>query len=151
MNTQLEITRVNRSIFLKFLDQFSLAQLNTIPSGFSNNIIWNIAHVVVTQQLLVYKLSGNNLMVSQDLVDRYRKGTKAEDPVNQQEVDLIKKLLVTTIDTTEQDLDMLSKSAFEPYPTSTGFTLKSIKDAISFNTFHEGIHLGYILALKKSI
>ncbi len=29
--------------------------------------------------------------------------------------------------------------------------LKSIEDAIQFNNFHEGIHLGYILALKKAL
>lgn len=151
MHTQLDITRANRAILLKFLSQFSLEQLNTIPAGFSNNIIWNIAHVVVTQQLLVYKLSGNDLMVSQELVDRYRKGTKAEGPVDQKEIDVIKELLTSTIDKTENEIDMLLNASFETYPTSAGFTLKSVEDAIAFNTFHEGIHLGYILALKNSI
>ena len=151
MKTQLDITRANRTILLKFLDQFTLEQLNTVPAGFSNNIIWNIAHVIVTQQLLVYKLSGNDLMVSQNLVDRYRKGTKVEGPVDQEEVTLIKELLTSTIDTTEKDMDMLLNATFETYPTSAGFTLNTVKDAIAFNTFHEGIHLGYILAMKKSL
>jgi len=35
---------------------FSLEQLNKIPEGFNNNLIWNIAHCVVTQQLLCYKV-----------------------------------------------------------------------------------------------
>jgi hypothetical protein len=26
--------------------------------GYSNNLIWNIAHIIVVQQMLVYKLSG---------------------------------------------------------------------------------------------
>ncbi|MGB5463369.1 MAG: DinB family protein, partial [Aureibaculum sp.] len=30
-------------------------------------------------------------------------------------------------------------------------TLNNIQDAIEFNNFHEGIHLGYILALKKLV
>jgi hypothetical protein len=35
----------------------TLEQLNKIPEGYNNNLIWNIAHVVVVQQMLVYKLS----------------------------------------------------------------------------------------------
>jgi hypothetical protein len=30
-------------------------------------------------------------------------------------------------------------------------TLSTIDEAISFNTLHEGIHLGYILAMKNSL
>jgi hypothetical protein len=30
-------------------------QLNTIPEGYNNNLIWNIAHIIVVQQMLVYK------------------------------------------------------------------------------------------------
>jgi len=40
------------------IEDFSLEELNKIPEGFNNNIIWNIAHVIATQQALVYGLSG---------------------------------------------------------------------------------------------
>jgi hypothetical protein len=30
-------------------------------------------------------------------------------------------------------------------------TLTNVEEAIEFNNFHEGIHLGYILAMKNSI
>jgi hypothetical protein len=46
-------------------------QLNTIPEGYSNNLIWNIAHIVV-QQMLVYKLSGLPMMISDEMV-KYKK------------------------------------------------------------------------------
>ena len=42
-------------------------------------------------------------------------------------------------------------NSFQPYTTSTNSTLKSFEEAMEFNNFHEGIHLGYILALKKSL
>ena len=74
-----------------YLEKYTLEQLNTIPEGFSNTIFWNIAHIVVTQQLLVYKLSGLPMQVSDDLVEKYRKGTKPEQDATQEEVDLIKK------------------------------------------------------------
>ncbi|WP_106791528.1 DinB family protein [Aquimarina sp. Aq78] len=151
MQDSITITRVNRKILEKMLDNYSLDQLNEVPEGFKNNLIWNIAHVVVTQQLLVYKLSGLPMMINDEMVDLYRKGTKTERPVTAEEVSEIKKLLFTTLDKTEKDLSDDIFKNYNDYKTSTGFVLKSVEDAMNFNNYHEGIHLGYILALRKAI
>jgi len=151
MKDQLEITKTNRRLLTKIMDKYSLEDLNKVPEGFSNNLIWNIAHVVVTQQLLVYKLSGLPLIIDDEMIDLYKKGTKTERVVSQEEVDTIKELLFSTLDKTEEDINAGIFKEYQEYPTSTGFVLKSVKDAINFNNFHEGIHLGYILALKKSL
>jgi hypothetical protein len=34
---------------------------------------------------------------------------------------------------------------------STGYVLTSAQDAMTFNNFHEGIHLGVILGLRKLV
>ncbi|WP_108808077.1 DinB family protein [Aquimarina spinulae] len=151
MQDPITITRVNRKMLEKMLDSYSLDQLNEIPEGFKNNLIWNIAHVVVTQQLLVYKLSGLPMMIDDEMVDLYRKGTKTERPATVEEVSEIKKLLFTTLDKTEKDLNDDIFKNYNDYETSTGFVLKSVEDAMNFNNYHEGIHLGYILALRKAI
>lgn len=151
MQHPLEIARVNRAALSKIIENYSLEQLNTVPKGFNNNLIWNIAHVIVTQQLLMYKLSGLSMQVTDEMVEKYKKGTKTEGDVSQEEVDRIKELLLTTLNQTEKDLkDQIFKN-FTEYPTSTGFVLRSIEDALHFNNFHEGIHLGYVLALRKSL
>jgi hypothetical protein len=134
-----------------FLENYTLEQLNAIPDGFSNNLIWNIAHIVVTQQLLVYKLSGLPTMVSDEMIQKYRKGTKPEHIVTQAEVDEIKSLLFTTIDQTEVDFENKIFKNFDEYPTSTGFVLKSAKDAMIFNNFHEGLHLGILMSIRKFV
>ncbi|WP_103068855.1 DinB family protein [Aquimarina sediminis] len=151
MQNSLTITRVNRKMLEKILDNYSLEQLNIVPEGFKNNLIWNIAHVVVTQQLLVYKLSGLPMMIDDEMVNLYKKGTKTERPVTIEEVKMIKELLFTTLDKTEKDMGDAIFQSYSDYETSTGFVLKSVDDAMNFNNFHEGIHLGYILALKKSL
>lgn len=151
MKDQLEITRTNRRLMSKIMDNYSLEDLNKVPEGFNNNLIWNIAHVVVTQQLLVYKLSGLPMMIDDELVLKYRKGTKSEGFVDQAEVEKVKELMFSTLDQTEKDIEASIFKEYQEYPTSTGFVLKSTEDAMSFNNFHEGIHLGYILALKKSL
>ena len=147
----IDIVRKNRVVLQKFLDAFSLEQLNTIPEGFKNSIIWNIAHTVATQQILCYRLSGLPMLLPQDFIDRYKKGTKHDVDATQDEVDFVKSVLFSTLDQTERDYEAGKFTTFENYTVSTGSALTNINEALAFNSFHEGIHLGYILALKKSI
>ena len=151
LNRALEITKVSRKAFRNVLDNYTLSQLNKVPEGFKNNLFWNIAHIVVTQQLLCYKLSGLGLMVNDEWVELYKKGTCTSKDATQQDLEQLKSLLFTTIEQTQKDIEEDSFKTFSEYPTSTGFVLKSIDDAFEFNNFHEGIHLGYVLALKKAV
>eukprot|EP01136_Pigoraptor_vietnamica_P035776 Opistho-1_new@101472 len=98
METTFEITHNSRKILLSFLEKYTLEQLNTVPHGFSNNLIWNIAHIVVVQQMLVYNLSGLPMMVSGEMVNKYKRRTRPEHQVTQEEVNEIKELLFSTLE-----------------------------------------------------
>lgn len=151
MEQTFELNRTCRKLIAPFLEDYTLDQLNAIPEGFSNNLFWNIAHVVVTQQLLVYKLSGLPMLVSDELVDKYKKGSKPEHLATQADVDQIKSLLFDIIDQTQADYGSGVFTQFTEYPTSSGFVLKNVKDAMAYNNFHEGLHLGIIMSLKKLV
>ena len=152
MNTSLQVTIASRELLQKFIENHTLEQLNTIPDGFKNNIIWNIGHVIVTQQLLAYKLSGLAMMVTDEMVAKYQKGSAPQGNVSQEEVEGIKNLLFTTITKTQEDLENGLFQNYMEYTVSTAnFTLKSIEDAMQFNNFHEGIHIGIIMQLRKFV
>lgn len=151
MNYQFDIALKNRTILNTFFENCSLDELNKVPEGFNNNIIWNLAHVIVTQQLLVYGLSGLPMMTNDALVAKYRKGTKVEGNATQQDVDDIKSLLFSTLEQTQKDYEKGVFKSYNTYTTSTNSTMKNVEEAIAFNNFHEGIHLGYILALKRAL
>lgn len=151
MNWAFDITFRNRAILKTFLETFTLEELNKIPEGFNNNIIWNIAHTIAVQQSLVYKLSGLPTLISHDMLVEFAKGTKPERKVTQEEVDEIKVLLSSTIEKTKEDFENEIFQNYHEYMVGTGSVLTNVVEAIEFNNFHEGIHLGYILALKKSI
>ena len=91
----------NRRLLSKFLEKFSLDQLNTVPKGYRNSIFWNVAHTVVTQQLLVYGLSNRPLLVDSDLVKTYKKDTKTVHEATEEELALVKTLLFSTIEQTK--------------------------------------------------
>jgi predicted transcriptional regulator len=151
MTWTFDICHKNRKILEGFLNQFTLEELNKIPEGFSNNIIWNIAHVIVTQQLLVYRNSDLPMFVSDNMVEKYKKGTKAEVEVSRAEIEEIRSLLFSSLEKLVEDYNNGLFKNYNEYTVSTKSTLTNAEEALEFNNFHEGIHLGYILALKKSL
>jgi len=153
MQTAFEINRTSRNVLLSFLDKYSLEQLNKIPEGFSNNLIWNIGHIVVVQQMLVCKLSGLPMMVSDEMVEKYRKGTKPEEDVSAAEVAQIRDLLFKTIEQTQADYQAgkFNGTTFNGFTSMSGFTMNSVEDAISFNNYHEATHTGIMMGIRKFI
>lgn len=151
MSSVFKVQKTIREIFLKILDNHSLEQLNKIPEGFKNNVIWNVAHCISSQQVLVYKLSGLPTLVSDDFIDKYKKGTKPEVDVSQAEFDEIKELLFATLHQTEKDYANNVFNHYNFYKTSMGFDLENVQDALDFVNYHEGIHTGIIMRLQKFI
>ncbi|WP_299669926.1 DinB family protein [uncultured Polaribacter sp.] len=151
MKIQFDVLRKSRDLVLKELDGLTLEQIHTIPTGFKNNIAWNVAHLVVTQQLLHYKLSGLNCLCPDELIEGYKKGTVPTQNFTEQAFEEVKELLLGLPDTLEEDFEAGIFENYDVYLTSTGFVLNSIETAIAFNNFHEGIHYGIIRALKKLV
>lgn len=144
----LEQTRTN---ILKAIEGYSIEQLNTIPEGFNNNLIWNFGHVIVTQQLLCYALSGLPMNIDKELVDKYRKGSKPNDFVDEAEFQLLKDMTFQLIEQTKVDYANGIFETYKSYTTSFNVTLSSVEEGIRFNNVHEGLHLGSILALRKLV
>jgi hypothetical protein len=151
MQTEFKLTRFSCEVLARFFESHTLEQLNKIPHGFKNNMIWNIAHVVVSQQILVYKGSGVAPLVSEELIAKYARGAKPEHDVTQAEADEIKSLMFSLVDKTEEDYKNGVFTTYTPRISEMGFSLQTTEDAIAFNNHHEGIHLGIMLQLKKFI
>ena len=151
MKTQFDILRKSRELVLKLINGLTLEQLHTVPEGFKNNIAWNVAHIVVTQQLLHYRMSGKDCLIPDELIDANRKGTVPNQKFSQEEFDEILELLKALPNTLEEDYNEGIFSEYAAYETSTGFVLDSFETAVTFNNFHEALHLGVIMSLKKLV
>ncbi|MBN3521645.1 DinB family protein [Algoriphagus lutimaris] len=149
MNATLKNWKTSRNLLLNLLEQTSIEKLNTIPAGFNNNIIWNIGHIIVAQQGLVYKSSGLTDYISDDLFNRYKPGTKPESFTSEDEANELKSLLIELTVLTEKDLEKGIFKTYKERRTATGFHLANVQDALEFNNFHEGLHIGYILSIRK--
>ena len=151
MKETFEITSSSRKLLSQLIENLTLEQLNSIPPGFNNNIIWNIGHIIVVQQMLVYNLSGLPMYVTAEDVARYKKGTRPTEKVTQEEVNVLKELLFSTIEKTETDFNQNRFQNFMQFTVMTGFIIKNVNDALAFNNYHEAIHTGVILSLKKLV
>jgi len=140
-----------RKFLLKITSHLSNEQLNKIPVPFKNNIAWNLAHLLVTQQLLCYKLSGLKCLVSEDMITNFQKGSAPNHEVSIEEFEKIKELFLQFPVQLEKDYNAGIFKNYTSYTTSIDVSLNSIDDAIAFNLYHEGIHLGVILQLLKFI
>lgn len=152
MKTHFAANTTIRNNFKKLITSLDNSTLVDIPLGFNNHILWNFGHAIVTQNILCYKLSGNTLTIEEDIIERYRKGSK---PTKISDAEAEKQLLLKLADETTQqlarDLDRKDFKQFTTYETSFGFTLNSIEEAIIFNNVHEALHLGYMMAQRRAL
>jgi hypothetical protein len=106
---------------------------------------------VVTQQILQYKFSGLQMHVPTTLVDKFKKGTIPDGTATDEEIKLVANFLISTAERLKEDYDAKLFQNFQEYTTSARVTLKNIDDALVFNVFHEGLHIGAIILLLKHV
>jgi hypothetical protein len=151
MKKQFDNLRATRDLLKKVTKDLSLEELNKVPDGYNNNIAWNVCHIVVTQQLLVYSLSGLQPNISNDLISLFRKGSSPNGAVTAETMKVINEKMDTLIHQTYEDYQNGVFKSYKEYPTSYGITLNSVEEAIDFNNMHEALHLGYVMAMKRAL
>jgi hypothetical protein len=153
MDKLIEVIKASRNKLLSLVTDLTTEELNYIPTGFNNNIAWQVGHLVVSQQLLCYKLTGQKFLIEDELIDLYKNGSKPERPFTDVEIAQMKGYLLSTIDQLEIDLTNKIFENYTPYTISTypGLTLTNITDAVTFIVSHDGLHYGCSLGLKKLV
>jgi hypothetical protein len=145
----IESIRNTRIHLLKLIENLSVDDLNKVPAGFNNNVIWNLGHLIAAQQSICYLRGGITTVIDENHIKLYKPGTKPEAPVSEEEILNMKELFLTEIDQFGKDYDGGLFAAYPAWTNGYGMDIHHIEDAISFVLFHEGLHRGYIMALKR--
>lgn len=153
MKESIDIMRGARKFLINLIDGISIEKLNEIPAGFNNNLAWNFGHAIATQQILCYRNAGVKPVIEEEIIDKYKTGTRPERFIDENEFKIIRQYLLETIDKFEKDA---ATNVFENYKafdlkSYPGVSIKNIGDAAKFVTFHDGLHVGYSMALKRSL
>jgi len=147
-------TLQSRTVILKILESLRGYE-DEIPPKWNNNALWHAGHLVITNRLLTYKLMGEKLGYSDDYRDWFKKGS---DPSKWSDAKVkpdYEEILPEIIKGTEELFDDIQDVWDEPYPeeytTSLGVVLTNPREALNFSMFHDGIHLGMLLALRRAM
>jgi hypothetical protein len=151
MNFEFDLLTQGRKNLLGLLRSFSDEQLNLVPPGFKNNLIWNLGHIIVSQQIICYKYSGITPVIPSRYIDLFKKGTAPDGSIQHEDIAILKELAIDTVVKLIEDFQNGIFKEYEGFQSQYGVRLSTIEDAIVFNNTHEGIHLGYIMALIKSM
>ena len=153
MNEVFDFIINSRKAFIKLIDDLTIEELNKIPDGYNNNIIWNFGHVVVSTQTLCYVRTG----VLQDATsvkfnEYYKKDTKPTYTVTEEEVAELKTIALESIEKIKEDYANGKFSNITPFTTATyGVQMNSIEEILITTIGHDNVHHGYAWALKRKM
>ena len=89
------------------------------------------------------------MRIPKEIASNFRTGSSPSVWKETPDIPEVKSILLSLPSTLLEDYKNGLFIEFRPYKTSTGIALNSFEEAVSFNHFHEGTHVGIILSLIK--
>lgn len=143
----------SRSMTLKAMDGVTEEIADIIPEGFRNHIRWNLGHLYVVQERFAFQYVGLPLHMPNGFKELFEYGTTPLSPPDNVKPPTLPELEALLRDQSQRIRDALSNRMHEeivpPYTTSAGFILGSLEQLLSFNLYHEGMHVSVIRLYKK--
>ena len=134
------------------MSDLSIEQLNEIPEGYNNNIIWNFGHIVNTTPGLCYLRTGVDTTFQVPLLQKYNRGTKPDEVVSKEEFEELKGLAFSYLDKIEKDYAAGVFAKITPFATITfKYEMETIDELLTCITAHTSLHLGVANAMKKLV
>lgn len=144
-----EILRASRTRLFNLIETTSYDILFRIPEGFNNNIIWQIGHCITSQQRHMYMRSGLPMYISKDFMESFKIGSSPATWKITPDVNVVKHLLIDTVNRLESDLESSLFVNYEPFELPIGFQVKNHFQALQAAIYHEAEHSGMIFTYLK--
>ncbi|QQE75863.1 DinB family protein [Brevibacillus composti] len=140
-----------RGLTLSGMQEISEAQADIVPEGFSNNLRWNLGHILLSQDALLYGPTGIKVPSSYGAL--FSPGTKPADWQGE----------VPSLETLSQQLqeqtarikndfaDRLQEKLPTPFSLRGKAQIDTFGEMLLFTLYHEGMHSGIMSQLKKAV
>lgn len=138
--TQLEQLR---AILLSDTAQLTTQQVNHIPPGFNNNIIWNMGHLLVISEDILYGSIEAKRPLHEFEIIGFKRGTKPGKDINDKTITSIRESLAATAPSFRKLMDQASSAHPELQYDKVIRSIVS-KVSLGFLIFHERMHVEVI-------
>lgn len=151
--TSLSVLRGCKVAMHKIAAELTAEQLLAVPDGFDNNIAWNIGHIIVASQNIVYARSSTPVSISDEMVSMYRPGTSPADWDAAPDTDALLAMFMEYQQQLEDDFAAgIFKGPFETFTSPTsGISFSDLDGALVFDVYHHSQHYGMIMALNNFV
>lgn len=136
---------------MRELEGLSHEELLTIPDGRDDNILWNVGHLLCSLSRLTYVFSGYPLPIPEHYLKLFGKGTDAVSWIETPDPDEVLALFLGMPDRIEADYRAGKFTEYKPLALGGGHTVESVEEAVAFHCFHEGLHIGMVISLKRML
>ncbi|GGH10169.1 DinB family protein [Pedobacter zeae] len=151
LEKELELIRYVRHSILETIADLSTEQMNLVPTNMKNNLIWNVGHLVFTQQMLCYQLGGITPTIDIPYFAQFSPDTHPGAFINDTEIEKIKDAFSEAFEKLADDVASGKLDHYAAWDLPSGIAIEGIEDAIATNAVHEGRHFGVIISLTKLV
>ncbi|AYL94301.1 DinB family protein [Mucilaginibacter celer] len=143
----------DRKLLLQVTESLTEEQYNFIPEGFSNNIIWNLGHILVVSENILFKDSAFQRPVQEVIRQQFQRGSRPETNIDDDEIFLIRYALMQTVRFYKKAAGIGDQNG-ETKIQQGNFVQMISGERMEFLLFHEKIHyyrIGKLMEMVKEI
>ncbi|TLS36058.1 DinB family protein [Pseudalkalibacillus caeni] len=135
-----------REYTLHLLDSVTEEEADAVPDGFNNNIRWNLGHIYLDQFDWIQHLTKEKINIPEGFREWFGFGTSPADwKEPPPTLETLKELLGNQIACIR---DQYGHRLEEQFP-ETECEMHTIAQVLVRTVFHEGLHIGAIISIKK--
>jgi len=145
----------NRTQTLKAMEGVTEELADRIPPNFRNNIRWQLGHIYTVTEILAFLQLKLPMNLPEGFMERFTNGKSPLDDIDKTvPLPTLPELESLLKEQYERVREVLTGRLNESIPilnTGLDFDLHSPKELLTYNLYHEGLHIGIITAYKKML
>ncbi|UHA72345.1 DinB family protein [Paenibacillus sp. 481] len=138
----------SRKVTLDIVEFITEEQANIIPTGFNNNIRWNLGHIFVDQYLWIQHLTKERIEIPDGYLEWFNYGTS---PANWDSSIPDLQTLTQLLEQQPAFIRATYAERLEQTFSETELGMNTISQVLVRTIYHEGLHTGAIQALRKFV
>jgi hypothetical protein len=137
-----------RSRTVKWIEALDPTIVDEMPVNYINTIHWHVGHILLVQDRLTLRLMGGTIGFPDEYTAWFGPGTKPADWQTQPPA--VELLLQELREQTERLQSFISGKL--PDKLAIPFLhYENLEESLGYSIYHEGVHLGYMMGLKRAI